>query len=208
MYLLGDSTTRQWAFELSVLLNYKLSAYYQTTHPSWMFQFNHYFDQIQFNVTFQFHPQILGSATIPVDDEMYEVDVLDSLTNEDCNYVVVISPWAHFSQWWKYAYTERLRLLRSSVERLKSRCPDVPVILKSPHVRNHKDKYSHLMNGDYIISQIKRDIETVFKDVDVFYVNVWDMNLAYPGTKTIHMPMSVVNQELSILLSYLCQDRG
>ncbi|XP_072050929.1 NXPE family member 1-like [Amphiura filiformis] len=203
VYFLGDSTTRLWAFHLSTVLKAPMNKMDLTNHT---FKFKQYFEHFNLNITFRFHPQVLGSKVVDLQNEIYEVDVIDDLQSIDCNFVVVISPWAHFAQWWKDAYVERLRLLRASVERLKARCPGAQVILKSPHVREHGDMYSQLRTSDYILFKLKEMMEDVFRDADVYYVNIWDLNNAFKGKKSVHMPPEVINQELSILLSYLCTD--
>ena len=200
VYLLGDSTTRQWAYELFSLLKTEVKLVDMSQ------KYRRYLPRYNLNITYQFYPQILGSKTVRIKDEMYEVDVMDRLVRDaSCNYVVVISPWAHFTQWWADAYRERLQLLMESVQRLKSRCPDTPVILKSPHVRDHKDAYTHLLNSDYILYRMKIQMEEVFRNAGVFYVDIWDMNLAYPANKTVHMPREVIRQELNLALSYVCR---
>ncbi len=170
------------------------------------FKYNKYLEYLNLNITFRFHPHIIGSKKIDLEYEMYEVDIIDGLQSADCNFVVIISPWAHFAQWWADAYVERLRLLKASVERLKKRCPGVKIVLKSPHVRNHGDAYSQFLSSDYILFKLKEAMEVVFRDSDVYYVNVWDLNNGFKGSKSIHMPPIVIQQELSILLSYLCTD--
>ena len=201
IYFLGDSTSRQWAYQLLAFLGAPVSLSKTKTA---MYKHKRHFDQFNLTITFQFHPQILGSGIVDLRDEMYEVDLIDSLQNTDCNYVVLVSPWAHFSQWFYPAYVERLHLLKASIKRLRDRCPGVPIIVKSPHVRDHKDAFTQLLSSDYTIYRAKQALEEVFRDAGVYYINVWDINNAFPGQKTVHMPLTVVNQELSILLSYLC----
>ncbi len=204
VYFLGDSTTRQWAYKLLDLLNAPVDI--PKDDLTFYFKYNKYFEHFNLNITFQFHPHFIGLKEVNLENEMYEVDVIDGLQCADCNFVVIISPWAHFAQWWADAYVERLRLLRASVERLKKRCPGVKIVLKGPHPRNHGGPYSLLLNSDYIIFKVKEAMEEVFRDADVYYINVWDLNNGYKGENMIHMPPVVIQQEVSILLSYLCTD--
>ena len=199
IYLLGDSTTRQWFITLLELLHKKVPA----SHLQ--YSYSHYFKDHNFNFTFQFYPHILGSQVVPIDKQKFEVDILDTLRDSKCNYVVTISPWAHFAQWWLPAYKERLKRIREAIKRFKKRCPDAAVVVKSPHVRNHRPHPSaQYMSSDYILFQIKIIMEEMLNIDEVYYIDIWNMNLAYPANNTIHMPKAVVKQEINLFLSYIC----
>ena len=78
----------------------------QRSRGTMRFRYFRYLDTLKILFTFQFHPQISSSRTVPVDWEKYEVDIIHSLTIKDCNSIVVISPLTHFGQWWRDAYVE------------------------------------------------------------------------------------------------------
>ncbi len=203
LYFLGDSTSRQWAVTLLKLLRYQDGDIKPFTGGVAR---TGYFKEYNFNLTFQFHPQGVGSATIPLKGLKFEVEIFDSLRDPKCNYVVTVSPWAHFTQWWLPAYKERLQLIRKAIQRLKQHCPDAVVIVKSPHVRNDDGvrPESLLMYSDFIFYQMKTIMEEVLNIDGVYYIDVWNMNLAYPAKKVVHMPDEVVRQELNLFLPHIC----
>ena len=198
VYFLGDSTSRQWVFVLLHLIQF----YY--VPADFRMSYTHINRIYNFNLTFQFHPHVIGSSPFVISKEQFEVDVLDDLPSEKCNFVIVISPWAHFTQWWLKAYADRLRLIRASILRLKHRCPNVPIIVKGPHVREHGSSETLLMNSDYIADKIRTLMKEILNIEGVYFIDVWDMNLSYPSANAVHMPNAVITQEVNSFLSYIC----
>ena len=131
--------------------------------------------------------------------------MFDSFVNSDCNYVIVVSSWAHFTQWTRSAIIERYLLLRQAVDRYHARCPDAPVIIKSPHAREHKVFDARVYCSDFILNELRKIMRDIFADVPgVVYLDIWDMNLAHPAKNSVHMPEPVIEQELAMLWSYVC----
>ena len=83
-FFLRDSTSRQCGNARKESL--------QRSRGTMRFRYFRYLDTLKILFTFQFHPQISSSRTVPVDWEKYEVDIIHSLTIKDCNSIVVISP--------------------------------------------------------------------------------------------------------------------
>ncbi|XP_071965539.1 NXPE family member 4-like [Antedon mediterranea] len=101
LVLMGDSTTRQWGEVL--LKTLELS----TKHV----HFQHITERSDtLNLTFYFHPFMLGSSKNDLTKLTFDVDILNGLVG--CDYYIVISPWAHYTQWARDSYKERLQLLK------------------------------------------------------------------------------------------------
>ncbi|XP_072015095.1 NXPE family member 3-like [Amphiura filiformis] len=200
--LLGDSTTRQWYTELVHLLggNSNLKGVELVVKTKSIPAYNT-------TVYWHFHPWTIGSVRKYIANLKYEVDILDELSETNCSkYVIVVSPWAHFTQWRRSAYIERLGLLRLAVERLQKRCPGVPVVVRGPHPRlelvgTPSDLFSA---ADYILYKMNTIMRDMFYGIGVHYIDIWDLNLSYPSKNTIHMPSRAVAQEIFMFLSYLC----
>ena len=139
----------------------------------------------------------------------YFVDILDSIPTYKCvNLAIVLSPWAHFTQWTRDSLKQRLLSLRDAVRKLKARCPKVPIIVKGSHLREHNDDASRYGWSDYLLLQIRLMMKEIFKaESGVWFLDVWDMNLSYPSEKTVHMPVVVIVEELKLALGYLCSLR-
>ena len=139
MVLLGDSTTRQWAFEIPNLL--------ELSKPINKVEFTNFFFEnkyakLNLTVLFRFHPQTITSTVIPFRMYHYFVDILDSLpsTQHECdNLIVMLSPWAHFPQWTRESFIQKLIKLKEAVIRLRTRCPNIPILVRGGHVREHNE---------------------------------------------------------------------
>ncbi|XP_072044935.1 NXPE family member 3-like, partial [Amphiura filiformis] len=198
--IMGDSNGRQYYNGIIPLLPPEPADVdvKKAEHMHW------YTKTYNISMTFDFHPEGIGNHWFRFGGLHYEVDILDQLINAHCNYVIMVSTWAHFTQWTRSAFVERLRLLREAVDRFVKRCPDAPIIFKSPHPREHKWLQSRLLCSDFMLYQLRKILRKTFADSGVFYLDVWDMNIAFPAKNSVHMPTTVVDQELFMILSYVC----
>ena len=157
LLLLGDSTVRQWAEYIPVLLNATGARPRNATDNTEYHHFHREYQDINLTVSFRFHAYPITVVRTP--PLLHEVDIIDTITSDKCLYIIlVLSPWAHFSQWTRESYHERLALLRKSVERLRERCPGVPVVLKEPHPRDYPDLLSRIYASDYLLQEIGKDM--------------------------------------------------
>ncbi|XP_033115216.1 NXPE family member 1-like isoform X2 [Anneissia japonica] len=196
---MGDSTTEQWCKGMLNLMkvsnnNYtrKLSTKHITHHSNIM------------NFDFYFHPYSFGSRTHRYRVGKWEYEVLDNLNFSACNYVIMVSPWAHYTQWVKESLLERLHLLRETLIRFRKRCPNAHVLMKSPHPRNHQKGGENVYVSEKMLFDIYELYHEIFSGLGIHIIDIWDMNLAYPHANTIHMPMAVVYQELFMMFSHVC----
>ncbi|XP_038072968.1 NXPE family member 3-like [Patiria miniata] len=202
LVLLGDSTTRQWFTALSRLIGVRGVKPPGDIYCCHMVRV---YEELNLTMWFQIHPHVLASYAVDVKDTMFEVDVFDGLDDPACNYIVVISPWAHFTQWTHHSYLTRTKLIREAVIRFRKRCPDVPIVVKGPHPRNHKTSSAIIYGSDYLIWQVGLINQETFHGIGVWFLPLWDINLAYPKTNNVHMPMEVVREELKMLLGLVCE---
>ena len=137
----------------------------------------------------------------------YEVDVLDKLTTLDCRrYIIVLSPWEHFTLWTRESFIERMALVRNAVLRLRKRCPKIVIVIKGPHPR-HFIFYSQILEfSDYLAKENGRILMVAFKGTGAFYLPLWDLNLAHPSPNLMHMPNEIIVQELKMFLGYVCDN--
>ncbi|XP_072041675.1 NXPE family member 3-like [Amphiura filiformis] len=200
IHIMGDSNGRQYFEYLTALL----PSYSSKTTDINGHIMRYISKKYNITIAFDFHPEGLGSRWIYFSEFHYEVDILDQLVTADCNYVIIISSWAHFVQWKREGLLERFHLLREAVDRFHRRCPNAPIIIKSPHPRNHKSLLARVRSGDFALNEIRKLLRQIFANSGAFYLDVWDMNLAYPAANHVHMPRTVNNQELFMILSYVC----
>ena len=209
LLLMGDSTTRQWVENLPALLygNHQLDLGKLADVSKLPRVASQYYEAINLSVNFHFHPHAISKMEVSPNvftKIQYEVEILDAYNHCSDAIGIVISPWAHFVQWTRDSLKQRLQKLKEAVVRFRQRCPDVPIVVKGPHVRDHRSAESRLYSSDYLLQQMGILMKRVFRDTGVWYMDVWDMNLSYPSRKVIHMPGVVIQQELSMFLSYVC----
>ncbi|XP_072022850.1 NXPE family member 4-like [Amphiura filiformis] len=199
IYLLGDSTLRQWGKVLASLMS---------GHGIADEFVKHYVKAYNSTLTFHFH-QVRVGKVYSYDLNEYEVDVLDSLRNPECNYVIVFDASFHYVQWSREAYKDRLLHLRAASMELLARCPDVPIVFKGPHPRDHPyDVYINLSVSDYIIHEMLQLARYIFNQpgVQIYLLETWDLALSYPSPNKVHMPYHTEKEEeVAMFLSYACQ---
>ena len=194
VYFLGDSTLLQWHTYLVDIFNAE------------KYTWGHLVKSFNITLKFNFHKiTIHRSWTNWEGQYRYEADVIDGIRH-DCNFIVILGPAFHYAQWSKDALIERLVHLRAAIFRLHERCPNVPVIIKTPHpyYQAWHGELISIATSDYLVFEIRRLILQIFDETDVFVVDAWDMNLAYPAQNVVHMPEGAVQAELSMFLSYTC----
>ncbi|XP_033631270.1 NXPE family member 3-like isoform X2 [Asterias rubens] len=199
--LLGDSTTRAWFHIIHSMLGVRGQR--QADDVSCCY-FNRVYKPLNATMVYSIHPHVLASYGVYLKDVRFEVDVLDGLRDPTCNYIVVVSPWAHFSQWTRESYIERTTLLREAIIRLRRRCPDVPIVVKGPHPREHSTYVSVIFANDYLLRQIGLINQELFGGIGVWFLPVWDMNMAHPHDNVVHMPQSIVREEIKMFFSFVC----
>ncbi|XP_033104543.1 NXPE family member 4-like isoform X2 [Anneissia japonica] len=203
LIFLGDSTTRQWCEKLLLHLDVDVPEDLSRKGYDIVTDF--------LNLTFQFHPYVLGNGIEKVSEGKFEVDVLDSLATDNCHYVIMISPWAHYEVWTKEAYLSRLEHIKAGIISFRQKCPDTKFVIKSPHPRRHSSKSLQTfiiarLTSDVLLYEIRNLMHDTFKGMGIHFIDIWDMNLAYDSPNTIHMPLEVAIQELFMYFSHICPD--
>ena len=201
LILLGASTTRQWFLGIHQLLLIPFKPTPEERNFSW----RRYHKEFNATIWFSSPPQLIGSLIVHLKEVRYEVDILDGLDDSYCNYILLVSPWAHFTQWVREYYIERTEHLRYALIRFRKRCPDAKIVLKGPHARDHKNFMSGVYASDYILKEIEKINRRVLHGIGVWFLPIWSMNMASPARNTIHMPMSVIQAELKMFFSYVCE---
>lgn len=197
----GDSTTRQWFASLAELFGVGHPEDHERT-----FTLERFIPKYDINISFVFHP--LSTHPKPVLVNMsqvrFEVDILLDLPRHTCKHVIVISPWAHFIMWPWDAYLEWLTHIRDAMLEVKQRCPKLKVVIKSPHA---VDKVTSMKGRDFMYLEMMKAMREVFQGSGVLFIDIWDMDYAYPSPMVLHMPKDVINQEISLFLSYVCPEK-
>ncbi|XP_022273994.1 NXPE family member 4 isoform X2 [Canis lupus baileyi] len=199
VYLMGDSTVRQWMEYFKNSINTLKSV---DLHESGKFQHQLAVDlDKNINIQWQKHGYpLIGSLTYSVKEIEYIARVIDR-TGGEKNTVIVISLGQHFRPFPIDVFIRRALNVHKAVQRLLLRSPDTMVIIKAENIREMHGDVERFSDFHGYVQYLA--LKEIFQDLNVGLIDAWDITIAY-GTKSVHPPQSVVRNEVNILLNYIC----
>ena len=117
------------------------------------------------------------------------------------NEIVLLCVWAHFTATDLSFYRQRWDTTKHAIIRLKSRSPDVRIIIKSANTReNPQNELSnwYVWELDIVMREIMSELDYVI------IIDTWDMTIGHESGVHTHPPEAIISQEVDMLLSYLC----
>ena len=214
MFLIGDSTlVNQFYGQIIGILDVKgyiARGSKPGVFPATMPTFVH-IDDYNLTINRAFH-HIKAGPFRDFTFAIFDVDVLDSLGFDgSCDHVIVLGFGIHFRQWSRSAFTDRVIHIKSAIIRYRERCPRAPVIIKGAHMScqikpkdQHEFTSKSMAGTDFFVAEILRTMKMHLRDYGIMFFDAVDMNMAYPVPNTTHMPLTVVTQELFMILSMIC----
>ncbi|XP_058145090.1 NXPE family member 4-like isoform X2 [Dasypus novemcinctus] len=199
IYLMGDSTIRQWMEYFMKNVNTLKSV---DLHESGKLRHQLAVDlDRNINIQWQKHGYpLIGSLTYSVKEIEYITRVIDRTAGEK-NTIIVISLGQHFRPFPIDVFIRRALNVHKAVQRLLLRSPDTVVIIKAENTREmYSDAERFSDFHGYIQNLIMKDI---FHDLNVGIIDAWDMTIAH-GTNAVHPPQSVVRNQINTLVNYIC----
>uniref|UniRef100_A0A8C5QMJ2 NXPE C-terminal domain-containing protein n=1 Tax=Leptobrachium leishanense TaxID=445787 RepID=A0A8C5QMJ2_9ANUR len=199
IYLMGDSTTRQWHSYLVKLLNgfknLNRSRIGLATPLSAV--------DLDMNNSLQFkrhnHP-FVTSRSYTVKDVYYMSDELDQLVGGP-NTIIAITLGQHFRPFPIRLFIRRVISIHRALERLLFRSPETKVIIKAENTREISTNAERLSDfHGYINYLIVKDM---FKDLHVAFMDALDMTIASNSQK-VHPNDKVVRNQVNMFLTYIC----
>ncbi|XP_062995584.1 NXPE family member 2-like [Elgaria multicarinata webbii] len=199
VYLLGDSTVRQW---MEYLTRTVRTFKYLDSHGVGA-QRNLIAVDMDRNIQIQWkkhnHP-FITAYEYKTRDHNYIAREIDNIAG-DKNTVVVIALGQHFRPFPIELFIQRAINIRKAIQRLLLRSPDTRVIIKGENIRELDiDQEGFSDFHGYTQDLAARD---VFWDMDVGFVDAWDMTIAY-NTPNVHPPGHVIGNEINMFLNYIC----
>ncbi|XP_072011694.1 NXPE family member 2-like isoform X1 [Engystomops pustulosus] len=199
IYIFGDSTVRLWM------------QYFQTNMKT-LLPFNHYEDNWarqllgldvpkNLKITWKRHtfPFISGSYQSFKEERTIAREI--DLIGGDKRTVIVLHIGMHFRAYPIYYFIRRLYNVRRAIERLLIRSPETKVIIKTENTSAMSDNFETMSDYHALVHYFIMDI--VFKDLNVGFVNGWDMTNAFDTNET-HPPKIVTENEIKMLMTYIC----
>ncbi|KAM6173631.1 LOW QUALITY PROTEIN: NXPE family member 1-like [Erethizon dorsatum] len=199
IYLLGDSTLRQWIDYLpKVLKTLKFFDLHGTgSFPKCLLLDAERHTLIQWKKhSYPFTTIHLYSV---IDDGYIPLEI--DRVSGDQNTVIIITFGHHFRPFPIDIFIRRAISIRKAIERLFLRSPATKVIIKTENIREMpiETEWFSDFHG-YIQYSTMKDI---FKDLNVDAIDAWDMTIAY-NANFLHPPDTVIRNQIDMFLNYIC----
>ncbi|XP_067291710.1 NXPE family member 3-like [Pseudorasbora parva] len=198
VYLMGDSTTRQWFeyLERKVPGLKRMDLHTPSTGgPLMAVELNN-------NIIVHWRPHgvPLRFTKMLITDLHYIGNDIDEIAGGR-HAVVVFTIFAHLVFHPITFYVHEVAKIRQSVVALLSRAPETTVIIKSGNTAGVKN----IFQSDWYAMQQNTVMQEMFRDIDgVIYFDVWQMTSCHYLRENVHPGPVVVANEVDMLLSYIC----
>ncbi|XP_043557018.1 NXPE family member 3-like isoform X1 [Chiloscyllium plagiosum] len=200
VYILGDSTIRQW-FE------------YLTEFVSGLRKFDlgnlrkagpHLALDIDNKIKMEYYAHGTPIRILPVSNQdlPFIANKLDEIKGGK-NTVIAFTIWCHFNTFPVEPYIRRLQNIRRSILRLLERSPDTLVVIKTANVQALPRDVS-LYNSDWYSYQLDLVMRKMFEGINVAFVDAWEMTIAHYLPHELHPKSIIIKNEIEVFLSYVC----
>ncbi|GAB1290371.1 Neurexophilin and PC-esterase domain family, member 5 [Apodemus speciosus] len=196
VYMMGDSTLRQWW------------EYLRDTVPS--------LKPVDLHVTYQVGPLMAVETTQgtvlhwrahswPLRSLRTPVASLHSVARELHGLaggpytVVVLGMGAHFTTFPPSIFARRLAGIRAAVKALLDREPSTLVVIKLANTG-----YKSVYGSDWLTLQVNRLLRAAFVGLRVAFVDAWEMTSSLDVPDNIHPKELIVRNEVELFLSFIC----
>ncbi|XP_036717585.1 NXPE family member 2 [Balaenoptera musculus] len=199
IYLMGDSTLRQWIHYLQKVIK-TLKCF--DHHGAAIFK-THVLLDAERHILIQWkkhgHPFITKNL-FSVKDENYIPREIDQVAGDN-DTAIVITLGQHFRPFPIKIFIRRAINVQKAIELLFLRSPETKVILKTENTRGVSQNAEMFSDfHGYIQNLTMRDI---FVDLNVGIIDAWDMTIAY-NTDNAHPPDYVIGNQINMFLNYIC----
>ncbi|XP_043937035.1 NXPE family member 4-like [Protopterus annectens] len=116
-------------------------------------------------------------------------------------FVIVICAGAHFTPYPLRLYLATLITIRNALRKLLGRNPETTVVLKTTNNRHPDENVGFY--SDWLAYEINRAFMAVFSGMNVGLVDAWDITVAY-NSWILHPEELVVRNEIDLFLSFVC----
>ncbi|XP_072467142.1 NXPE family member 4-like isoform X2 [Notamacropus eugenii] len=199
IYILGDSTVRQWmeyfVKNIKTLKSVDLHGFGKLRRQLLVDL------ERKIYIQWQRHGYpLVGSISYSAKENEYMAHAIDRIAG-DSNTIIIFSLGQHFRFFPIDLFIRRAINVHNAIKRLFQRSPETRVIIKGENTREISDDPERFSDfHGYIQSLVLKDI---FQDLDVSVIDAWDMTIAY-DTKNVHPPEYVVENQINIFLNYIC----
>ncbi|XP_056403634.1 NXPE family member 1-like [Hyla sarda] len=198
IYLMGDSTIRQW---IEYFTKVKKSLKYFDNHGTGWHKTHLAIDSTN-NLQIQWkkhgHPFVTQSF-FNMKDHSYITNEIDQIGGGAYT-IIVISVGQHFRPFPLDLFIRRVLNIRKAIENLFLRSPDTKVIIKSENTREINTDVERFSDFHGYVQYLL--VKDIFKGLNVGVIDAWDMATAY-GSYNVHPPETVIKNQINLFLSYI-----
>ncbi|XP_018081230.1 NXPE family member 4 isoform X2 [Xenopus laevis] len=199
IYILGDSTLRQWMLYFQSKLNdMTILNLYESgwAQKIWGIDLKR-----NMRVSWKRHANpFISSSYQSFREERTIPREIDLIGGHDKT-VIVLNIGCHFRSYPVHHYIRRLVNIRRALVRLFRRSPETKVILKTENLSAISNSYE--INSDFHGFVHYFVFKLIFKDLNVGFVNGWDMTNAFDA-KEVHPPPEYIQNEIDLFMTYIC----
>ncbi|KAI7801046.1 putative NXPE family member 3-like, partial [Triplophysa rosa] len=198
IYLMGDSTVRQW-FEflqkrVPTLNRMNLHVQYQAGPLIAVDVMNNIY------LRWRAHGVPLRFKKTEITNLHYISNEIDDLTGGP-HTVVAFHVGIHFTSFPLDVFTNRVLRIRRAVLDLLQRAPETTVIIKTVNTG-----YKDVFTSDWYSLQLDKILRWAFQDVGVYILDVWQMTSCHYTRDNLHPSPIIIKNEIDILLSFICPE--
>ncbi|XP_016113747.1 NXPE family member 3-like [Sinocyclocheilus grahami] len=202
VYLMGDSTTRQWFefLERNVPGIKRMDLHTPPSGGPLMAV------ELKYNIIIHWRPHgvPLRFSKMPITDLHYISNDIDEIAGGP-HAVVVFTFFAHLVFHPITFYVYEVAKIRQSVVALLSRAPETTVIIKSGNTAGQKN----IFQSDWLMLQLDTVMREMFRDIDgVIFLDVWQMTSCHYLREHIHPRPVIIANEVNMFLSYVSPSCG
>ncbi|XP_076781176.1 NXPE family member 2 [Arvicanthis niloticus] len=199
IYLMGDSTLRQWIYYLPKVVK---TLKFFDHHGAGIFK-THILLDIERHILIQWkkhsHP-FVTKKQFSMKDDNYIPREIDQVAG-DSGTAIVIGIGQHFRPFPINVFIRRAINIKKAIERLFLRSPETKVIIKMENIREISENIE--IFSDFHGSIQNLIIRDIFRDLNVGIIDAWDMTIAY-RSKDVHPPENVIESQIRMFLNYIC----
>ncbi|XP_029429676.1 NXPE family member 2-like isoform X2 [Rhinatrema bivittatum] len=202
VYLIGDSTLRQFIKHLTETLN--IMMYFNHTEnelQSWQKTLVAINMEKSIHVQWKKHTFPFVSKTFySVKEDTYAARQIDQIGGGH-NTILVLTLGQHLRPFPFSIFLRRAINIRRAIERLFYRSPDTTVIIKEENARDMDIDMERFSDFHGYLQYIT--LKEIFQDLNVGFIDALDMTIAY-ASDVIHPPLEVLENLISMCLTYVC----
>ncbi|XP_078488911.1 NXPE family member 2-like [Ciona intestinalis] len=195
IYILGDSTSRQYYYWLAARL--QLKSYGKSNQYVW--QEPQTFGTKTFRFYYRGHGPPLQNPG-PQDSRPYVTDMLDEITPGSQEVVVILNIGLHITYFEPSFFIHRMRGIKDAMLRLNQRRPNVRYVYRSHRVL--LEDSGGIMG--WLVYRYRVITREIFKGVkNFFYFDAWDMSSVWP-LNDVHPSEKYLDQEALYFTNFIC----